>query len=696
MGSNKIFKSNLEKIYKINYPYRMKSLKFKYLTAKNFLCFGPKGIELKFDDYGSIVFIRGENRDVKKTEESPPCDEVKISSNGSGKSSIQEIISYGLYGKTIKKPSAITKDGVINNLVGKNCMVELQWGNYRIVRCRKKNSLQFWESESQEWNDTTEITTGSMDETQVLIEDSIGLSYEAFVNICIFTDDQSSSFLEANAALKREIVENLLALSSYREKQERAKKFVSETTANIKMLTREYDILRTNEDQSKRRLQQAEQKESEWKRSKKSEVDNLQKSLDDKKERLGKTSHGAELLAYQDAQKTIQESSKIIDELDKSIEDEQGKIKLAKEKEEKIREVALELRSKGEEIKLAVNTHRRFIENKKQHIASLGSNEHGSTCDHCYGVIDSKNIKRVIDEDQKEINEANRELSVLVASVGELSTKMQDISDKQNKIKEFISTKESLSSSHITNIKLERNKISVAMKVKEPKADSYELLMEQEISQIRDSITAKNEELNGKSPFEDIIVSEKEFVKTNEESCQEKSKSIKESEDNLKYYQYWQAGFGEKGIRKIVVDGIIPQLNNRIAYWLQFLIDNKLTLKFDNEFNETIERNPQNGDPYIYHAMSAGQRRRLNLAVSQAFADIMMISCGTIPSIVFLDEVTTNIDPLGVQGIYNMIQELSQEKQVFITTHDKDLIKMLETADTINLIHEDGFTILNK
>jgi hypothetical protein len=25
-----------------------------------------------------------------------------------------------------------------------------------------------------------------------------------------------------------------------------------------------------------------------------------------------------------------------------------------------------------------------------------------------------------------------------------------------------------------------------------------------------------------------------------------------------------------------------------------------------------------------------------------------------------------------------------------------NLIKMLETADTINLIHEDGFTILNK
>jgi ABC-type multidrug transport system ATPase subunit len=92
--------------------------------------------------------------------------------------------------------------------------------------------------------------------------------------------------------------------------------------------------------------------------------------------------------------------------------------------------------------------------------------------------------------------------------------------------------------------------------------------------------------------------------------------------------------------------------------------------------------------------MSAGQRRRLNLAVSQAFADIMAVSNGTRPSLVFLDEVTTNIDPMGVQGIYNMIQDLSKDKQVFVTTHDHDLLEMLENADTIKLVHEGGKTTI--
>ena len=166
------------------------------------------------------------------------------------------------------------------------------------------------------------------------------------------------------------------------------------------------------------------------------------------------------------------------------------------------------------------------------------------------------------------------------------------------------------------------------------------------------------------------------------------------SEAELPYYDYWITGFGDNGIRKWIVDGIIPELNNRINYWLQFLIDNRITLRFDNELNEVIERNPVDGNPYVYHAMSTGQRRRLNLAVSQSFAHIMMLSSGSIPSVVFLDEVTTNVDPLGVQGIYNMICELAEDRQVFVTTHDPDLIRMLQTADTLKLVHENGFAKL--
>lgn len=674
----------------------MKKLKFHRMSAKNFLCFGPEGIEIKFDDFDNIVFIRGENKDVKDVEESSSGDEVKISSNGSGKSSLQEILSYGLFGKTIKKPTAIGKDDVINNLVGKDCKIELEWDQYRVVRTRKKNSLRFWSDSENKFQDDTELTTGSMDETQLLIEQALGLTYEAFVNICIFTDDQSISFLEANAATKREIVENLLSLSSYREKQDKVKKLNSETSASIKVMCKEYDLLQNNVEEIYKRINQAESKEKSWKINKQQDIENLKTTIKNKKDKLGKSNHGEELIAYNDAQNKIISNNNEIIELEKSNEEEQNKVNLAREKEDKLREMAQVIKQKSDSVKFQINEKQAKIKNINNHIQSLNNHEHGAVCGHCYGVIDEKNIQHVVTQEQKEIDGLNLEIKSLIVEAENITKEAKEFSDKQSKIRDFIFQKQKSIESNSSKISILRKEVNELIKIKEPKADSFELLLSQEIQQLESNLQEKIKEYEDKSPFEDIIESEKENYKKAENNANDKQANIQELEDDLKYYQYWQNGFGEKGIRKIIVDGIIPELNNRIAYWLQFLIDNKITLKFDNEFKETIERNPPDGDPYIYHAMSAGQRRRMNLAVSQAFADIMMISSGTMPSLVFLDEVTTNIDPCGVQGIYNMIQELCSDKQVFITTHDKDLIKMLETVENLNLIHDKGFTKLKK
>jgi ABC-type multidrug transport system ATPase subunit len=94
--------------------------------------------------------------------------------------------------------------------------------------------------------------------------------------------------------------------------------------------------------------------------------------------------------------------------------------------------------------------------------------------------------------------------------------------------------------------------------------------------------------------------------------------------------------------------------------------------------------------------MSKGEQRRLNLAISQAFAHVMMLNSGSSPSVVFLDEVASNIDSTGIQSIYNMIMELSKHKQIFITTHDQNLLELLNGCDVINLVKENNFTKLVK
>jgi len=144
------------------------------------------------------------------------------------------------------------------------------------------------------------------------------------------------------------------------------------------------------------------------------------------------------------------------------------------------------------------------------------------------------------------------------------------------------------------------------------------------------------------------------------------------------------------------LDGIVSQINEKLtAYLIKNNINIDAEIIYDSELNETIERNPADGDPFVYHAMSRGEQRTLNLSISRAFAHVMALSWGCIPSFIFLDEVGSNIDEIGKESVYKMILELSQDQQVFVTTHDKQLQNLLKGHSEVHLRRENGFTILS-
>lgn len=683
----------------------MRNLRFKYAAAYNFLPFGPEGIELHFENYKNIVLVRGENKDAKAVEAKNPdavllSEELKVSSNGTGKSSIQEIITYGLFGKTVKRPEKLGANDVVHNKVGKDAKVELIFDDYKIIRTRKeggkdtKNSLRLWESPKGVWDKTTEITQGTMSLTQKKIEEIIGLSYESFINMAVFTDDQRACFLECENKQKKEIVENMLSLGIYREWSENAKNLRKDIKSKIDVKAKEYALIVNSKDDAVRRLELTKQKETKWKEDKKNELESLIKNSQKLTEMLGQSDNGAALLAYQQAQEKIQEINNIMPAKEKTKKDTEEKLTLTRTKETEIKTEAQTIAEEYQEISKKAKTLVANRQNKEQEIKNLKLNIPGTKCDKCKGEIDEENLNEYIEKLESDIVAINNELKDVVESGKEVQKKADSIKEKQEKVKKFIDG----FASTINNLEKEltslRNELVKASQVREPKVDNSEALLQEKIDNFKKQIESKSKEIQGDSPFKEILENDETELDKAKEKVEEKEKEVKELESELPYYDYWITGFGDNGIRKWVVDGVIPELNNRINYWLQFLIDNRITLKFDNELNEVIERNPADGNPYVYHAMSTGQRRRLNLAVSQSFAHVMMLSAGSIPSIVFLDEVSTNVDPLGVQGIYNMICELAEDRQVFVTTHDHDLIRMLQTADTLKLMHENGFTKL--
>ena len=188
-----------------------------------------------------------------------------------------------------------------------------------------------------------------------------------------------------------------------------------------------------------------------------------------------------------------------------------------------------------------------------------------------------------------------------------------------------------------------RSSLDKASRVRKPEVEAQSLLLYQRIDETESQIKSKQEELRN-NPFKELIINNKAEIKRVDGDMASIKEELNKVERKIPYYDYWVKGFGDNGIRSFIIESILPTLNSRINYWLQFLIDNKINVQFDKQFETLLERNPPDGDPFVYNATSGGERRRINLAISQAFAYVMMLSCQQCPSLISLDEVSLNVD----------------------------------------------------
>ncbi len=655
----------------------MKKLQFKYAYAENFLCFGPEGIEINFENYSNIVLIKGKNLDVSD-------EDSKTSSNGAGKSSCCCLPVYALFGKTIVKPKKLNHHDIINNQSGKKLMVEFRWDDYRVVRTRKPDSLRLWKSETGKWDKDSEITAGGIPATQKLIESTIGLTYDTFINVYIFSDDNSLSFLECDGPAKREIVENLLSLDKYRLYSENAKILLKTIKDELKLMLVEYQQIQTELVNSRDRLSKIEQQEKEWRETKNKELKKILEDIKTKRDSLENTNTGSLLAQYQDAQEQISDSKVKITEIETKRDEVSELIIKAEEKLKPIIEKYIALSTELNDTNNSITNCEKIIKENEKILSSINSKT-GKECPYCLGVVEQSRFQHMLNNANSMIEKEKTTLSKLTEGKNNLTEELTPVLTNKNKIEKGIEqakTNINTIAKQLTELHAEISKLS---RIKEPKASVDELLIQQQIDELKNQAMLKKQEADGLSPFVSIKETSTSEILAKGNEIQFKKDEISKKEGEIPYYEFWLKAFGDNGIRKYIIDGIIPALNSRVAYWLQFLIDNKIKLVFDNELKEVIDRFPFNGRPYVYHGMSGGQRRRLNLSVSQAFAHIMMLNSGASPSVVFLDEVSMNMDEAGVDGIYRMICELSKEKQVFVIDHNESLLRMLEGCDVIQL-----------
>jgi len=239
-------------------------LNIKTLSVKNFMSVGNVTQAVTFDD-SVLTLVLGSNLDLGSNE----------SRNGTGKTTIINALSYGLFGVPL---TSIKKDNLINKTNSKGMMVAVEFEKdghfYKIERGRKPNIFKFIVDAHETDNGTTDEMQGEGRNTQAEINKILGINSTLFKHI-IALNTYTEPFLALRAHEQREMIELILGVTQLSEKAEVLKESIKEVKSNIK--EEEFRVKAQQEANAKieKTIADLERRTTVWQKNWKKEVDEL-------------------------------------------------------------------------------------------------------------------------------------------------------------------------------------------------------------------------------------------------------------------------------------------------------------------------------------------------------------------------------------------------------------------------------------
>ena len=248
-------------------------IKIKDLTVKNFMSVGNATQAVDFGKE-QLTLVLGENLDQGGDDSG--------SRNGTGKTTIVNALSYGLYGQALTN---IKKDNLINKINNKNMLVTVEFEKdgrlYRIERGRKPNVLKFYvDDQEQENADVDDEGQGDSRETQKDIDEILGLSHDMFKHI-LALNTYTEPFLSMKTNDQRVIIEQLLGITLLSEKAESLKEQVRVTKDEITQESARIDAVKRSNDKIQESINSLKLKQSVWQQNKETDISKIQKAIDE-------------------------------------------------------------------------------------------------------------------------------------------------------------------------------------------------------------------------------------------------------------------------------------------------------------------------------------------------------------------------------------------------------------------------------
>jgi DNA repair exonuclease SbcCD ATPase subunit len=702
---------------------------FSKYTSSNSKSFRIIGIEV--ENFLSFKTLKYEYKPMGLTLVEGYDEDLAVNT-GAGKSTFLDAPVYALFGETSKN---LKSDEVLNRNVGKNLYANIKLqsedGEYTIHRYRRhhqfENDLFITNPSGQE------IRGKDNRETQKLIEQIIGCSFEVFLKSTYFTQfGNIDRFLSASDTEKKKLISEITDLSIYDEMQEEVKKVISLEEKTVEKLISEFNQVRYGLDMLKQRKEALQKDYDDWFILHADRLKTLESNYN-----LFETNRLAEIEDYKkkQAQHLVDQSLKVHnlemlsskweEDLTNKIRENQDKIHFNNgciaEEEFKIDElkklpiinIVDEKKKIQDKLDIVRQLEDKFVrlgatrDVKKSSRTSLFNkinaevdklnNNLDSDCQFCHQKVSGPHIQKHIDDMNEllkqadiEILDLNTQMNNITNSIAIKTKLQQDLKDVEAKEKAQyeISYKISIHNRSIENLKAQNLDLSnqnVTTQVN-PYKDQIELAkvpfkgyessiysLENKENPYKNQIESHKKEQN---PHSNGFVDLENKIKDEEKKLYSIESIKSSSSKNLQVAQWWKQAI-HVYIKSYLMDSCLENINTIANEYLQTLFDG--VLKFDisattekgSEIKEKINVSIiNNGDECSYQSLSGGERCRICLAVNLSLAEVIAKSGGKSFNMIFLDEIFNGLDESGKAQSMKLLKDLERKyESIFVIDH---------------------------
>ena len=206
---------------------------FRKIRWRNFLSTGNQFIEIGLTD--------------EKTN-------LIIGSNGAGKSTILDALTFSLFNKPFRK---ITKSQLVNTVNEKECIVEIEFSvnnfDWKVVRGIKPNVFEIYKN-----GKLLNQESAANDQQRWLEEQVLKLNYKSFTQIVVLGSASFVPFMQLNSPNRREVIEDLLDIKIFSVMGLMLRERIRGSNERLRELSIRNDLLEEKIDMQKSFIQELE------------------------------------------------------------------------------------------------------------------------------------------------------------------------------------------------------------------------------------------------------------------------------------------------------------------------------------------------------------------------------------------------------------------------------------------------------